>query len=194
MNDSEFKQLLSKGSRSAKYVEQLLTSILETPNHVLILIDSIGEVDRKDSAYAARVLELAIKMESQVILPYLDEFCQLIKVVRLDASIRACAKIIEILCVKYYVHNNSKYKKAIHDLHKDQFTETCFDWMIGDKATAIQAHSMYALYLLGADYEWIYSELIQVINKSMMVSSIGYQNRGKKIISAIQRKVLLKLY
>ena len=194
MDNISFQQLLDKKSRKSHDVESLLSAVANNRDHVLTLIFAIGHVDDIDSKYAARILELAMKSDSKVLLPYLDNFCALIKSVKLEASIRACAKMIELLCVEYFVKHNSIYINCLTNVRLEQFIESCFDWMITDKATAIQAHSMYSLYLMGTIFDWIHPELIETINKNLPSGTIGFQNRGKKIIRAVESDTLLKLY
>lgn len=194
MDKASFKQLLKKRSRRVADVEQLLSAVFNTIAFVVVLIENISDIENEDTKYDARILELATKKDNKVILPYVDEFCTLIKIIKYDAPIRACAKIIELLCVQYFVKLNPIYHDSLTATHLEKFTEACFDWMIADKATAIQAHSMYSLYLLGHKFDWIHPELIETINKSLPHGSIGYQNRGKKVIRAIEKGILLKLY
>ena len=65
--------------------------------------------------------------------------------------------------------------------------------MILNKSIAIQAHSMYALYLLGIKYNWIHPELALIIEKDIPNGSTGYKNRGRKVLKAIETNTRLKL-
>ena len=194
MDEIKFKRLIQKRSRNRQDAEILLAMIVDDNQYVSVLIDAISNGTTEDAIYNARILELAMKLENRVILHHLDPFCSLIHRIEIDAPIRAFAKIIELLCVEFFIKFNPIHRDCIQPEHLEQFTEACFDWMIANKATAIQAHSMYALYLLGQDIKWIYPELIETINRNMPDSSIGYQNRGRKIIQAIKSGDLLKLY
>lgn len=194
MDREQFITLLSGDNRDYRNRIPIANTVLENPEWIQILLEQMSEVANKNSAFAARILELTCKQNLKVILPYIAGFKNLIPSLKLDGSIRASAKIIELLCIEYFIKFNAIYLDSLTDTYLEQFTESCFDWMITDKATAIQAHSMYALYLLGTTFDWIHPELIETINRSLPYGSIGYQNRGKKVIQAIETGALLKLY
>ena len=194
MDKDHFNRVLDSDSRDYSNRSLLADAVLEHPDWVLIVLSKMRAIENKNSDMSARVLELACKEDLRLIIPYLDKFSILISKLKLDGSIRASAKIIELLCVEYFVKYNPIYIKTLNNSHLERFIENCFDWMITDKAIAIQAHSMYSLYLLGTKYDWIQIELIQNIERNLPHGSAGYQNRGKKIINAIKTNRVLKLY
>jgi hypothetical protein len=194
MDKVHFKYVLNNDSRDYSNRPLLADVVLKHPDWVLIVLEKMSDPENKHSDMSARVLELACKGNLSIIFLCLDEFSTLISKLKLDGSIRASAKIIELLMVEYFIKLNPLYIKSLNDNHLEQFTESCFDWMITDKSIAIQAHSMYSLYLLGTKYNWIHTELIQNIKKNLPRASVGYQNRGKKIINAIKTDRILKLY
>lgn len=193
MKKEQFNLLLAKGSNKWENRELLVTTVLANQELMTQLLENMKRVNEKNSAYAARILELVVKKDNKLILPFLDEFTSLLKELKFDGSVRASAKLIEILCVHYFVKLNPIFIERLTDNTLELFTEVCFDWMITDRATAIQAHSMYALYLLGDKFDWIHSELVLIINRNLPNKSIGYQNRGKKIINAIKTDLFFKL-
>ena len=194
MDKQHFNNLIIKGKYRWENRELLVNSAIANKDFILILLENMNKVNEKESVYSARILELAVKKNKKVLLPYINEFCSLLKLVQLDGSVRACAKLIEIFCVEYFIKYNPIFIEKLNDETFELFTEVSFDWMITDRAIAIQAHSMYSLYLLGNKFDWIHTELIQVINKSLSTGSTGYKNRGKKVIKAIETGALLKLY
>ena len=194
MDKQEFIAVLSGDDRDYRNRIPIVHVVLENSQWILLLFEKMSEINDKSSAFSARILELACKQDLKVILAYLDDFSDLIPNLILDGSVRASAKIIELLTVEYFIKINPLYLDSLTDTHLERFTEVCFDWMISEKAVAIQAHSMYALYLLGHKLDWIHPELTEIIHKSLPYGSIGYQNRGKKVMLAIETGTLLKLY
>jgi hypothetical protein len=194
MDKARFIQVLDCDSRDYSNRPLLAEAVLEHPDWIFIVLEKMSDLENKNSDMSARVLELACKENLSLIFLGLDEFSTLISELRLDGSIRASAKIIELLCIEYFVKFNPLYIKNLKDSHLEQFTESCFDWMITDKAIAIQAHSMYSLYMLGIKYDWVHTELVQNIERNLPQGSAGYQNRGGKIINAIKTDRILKLY
>ncbi len=193
MDKAQFIQILASDSRDYSNRPLLTNAVLAHNNWVLILLDNMSSVKDENSNFSARVLELAAKKDLTIILPYLDIFSNLLSRLLLDGSSRASAKIIEMLTVQYFIKINSVYIESLPIELLERFTERCFDWMITNRAIAIQAHSMYALYLLGLKFDWIHPELILQIERNLPNGSTGYKNRGRKIIRAINTKKLLKL-
>ena len=142
MDKHQFNNLIVKGKYRWENRELLVNSAITNQNLILALLENIKEVDEKESVYSARILELAVKKEKKVLLPYLDHFCDFLKLVKFDGSVRACAKLIEIFCVEYFIKCNPVFLEKLTDKILELFTEVSFDWMITDKSIAIQAHSM----------------------------------------------------
>ena len=193
MDKKSYMQILASGVRDYDNRPLLTEATLKNPTWVLILLENISDIENKDSHFSARILELTCKNKLSIVLPYLDHFVKILSSLELDGSIRASAKIIELLCVEYFIKYTPQYIEKLNVEYLELFTENCFDWMISDKAIAIQAHSMYSLYLLGEKFEWIHTELIENIEKNLPTGSTGYQNRGRKIIKAITTNKLFKL-
>ncbi len=193
MTRNEFISILKSESRDYKNRPILVHAVLEQNEFVSILLDNMALAEDENSNFSARILELACKKDLRVILPSLEVFSDLVAKLKFDGSSRASAKIIEMLTVQYFIKINPVYIDRLSHEIFEKFIERCFDWMIENRAIAIQAHSMYALYLLGTEYDWIHPELILQIERNLPDSSIGYQNRGKKIIKAISSGKLFKL-
>ena len=194
MDRDQFISILAGHTKDYRNREPITNMVLQNPAWVPLILKRMADVGEKDSAFAARILELTCKRDLKIILPYLEEFTTLLARLEQDGSIRASAKIIELLCAAYFITDDSHYRDSLTDLYLQKFTEACFDWMIANSPTAIQAHAMYSLYLLGYKFEWIHNELIETINKRLAYGSTGYQNRGKKVILAIEKQKFLKLY
>jgi len=194
MDKAHFTRILNSDSRNYSNRPLLAAAVVEHPDWIFIVLENMSDIENKNSDMSARVLELACKQDLKLLFLCLDEFANLIPELKLDGSVRASAKIIELLCSEYFVKFNSIFINKLTDSHLEQFTESCFEWMISDKAIAIQAHSMYSLYLLGSKFDWIHTELVHTIERNLPHGSAGYQNRGKKIIKAIKTDKLLKLY
>ena len=147
----------------------------------------MSSVKDENSNFSARVLELAAKKDLSIILPYLDIFSNLLSRLLLDGSSRASAKIIEMLTVQYFIKMNSVYIGSLPDEFLERFTERCFDWMITNRAIAIQAHSMYALYLLGLKFDWIHPELITILEKDFNSHSAAFRARARQLLKKLKK-------
>lgn len=194
MNSSKYRHYVRQGVNRLEYRSLLVDTTINHPDYVQILLELINNTNEKASGHAARLLELSVKKQPSLILEHLAGFSELLSRIHLDAPVRSCAKIIEICCFECYVKNNQRVKDSLNSTYLERFTEVSFDWMIANKAIAIHAHSMYSLYLLGQQFQWIHPELTLLINKKLPTGSVGFQNRGKKILKAIKSNKLLKLY
>jgi len=197
MDKSTFIRILNSDNRDYRNRLPLMRYVLQHRESVAILLTHMNDVTNKNSNFAGRILESTCKKDLTIILPYINTFCELLPKLNLDGALRASVKIIELFTVEYFIKYNPVYIENLHETHLEQFAERCFDCMISDRAIAIQAHSMYALYLLGTRFDWIHPELKEILNNNLpLTSSAGYQNRGKKIIEAILDNTgkLLKLY
>ena len=197
MDKARFIETLQSDSRDYNDRKLLVNAVLQRNEWVEILLEDMKEVDNKQSNLSIRILELACKVDLLIILPYLDEFCILLPTIKFDGVTRSSAKLIELLMIHYFIKKDPTYIYELNNLHLEQFAESCFDWMIADRAIAIQAHAMYSLYLLGTKFSWIHPELKDnLLRKLPITSSMGYQNRGEKIIDAILNtsEKLLTLY
>lgn len=77
----------------------------------------------------------------------------------------------------------------INHLIDGTFINTCFNWLMSEKiALAVKAHCMQILHNITVDYPDLEGELIQVIESQFDNNSVGFKNRGKKIIKAINKK------
>ncbi len=193
MDRTKFIELLNNDSVQLEDREKLLNAVLINPHWIALLLKNMNAIHDKQSYFSARTFELVSKRNLKLTLQYLDTFYLLLPKIKLEGVIRSSAKIIELLTVNFFRGKDAIYIEKINAKHLEQFTESCFDWMISGKSIAIQAHSMYALYLLGTKYDWIHPELSLIIEKDIPTGSIGYKNRGRKILKAIETNTRLKL-
>ncbi len=193
MDKKLFIKTLNKGTNKLELRNLLIDSCLKNPAYISILLENTRQVDDKNATFSARILELTCKKNLAIIIPYLDEFCDTTPLLRKEASIRACAKIYELLMVAKFTKNDTLFKNSINNLYEEKIIETSFDWMISNQPTAIQAYTMHSLYLLGTKYDWIHPELVLILEKNIPTGSIGLVNRARKIIKAIQTKKRFKL-
>ena len=193
MDKPKFIAILNSDCVQLEEREELLNAVLLNQDWIIILLKNMSDIQNKESYFSARTLELVCKQDLKLILPYLDKFYLLLPKIKLEGVVRSSAKIIELLTINYFIKKDALYIEKINGKHLEQFTESCFDWMISDKSIAIQAHSMYALYLLGIKFDWIHIELALIIEKGIPTGSIGYKNRGRKVLKAIETNTRLKL-
>ena len=193
MDKQQFLDILDLDFQKLKYRDQLVNACLMNTTWASLLLANMKNINNEKSNFSARILELSCKENLAIIIPYLNTFCELLNKVKLNGVIRVCSKICELLMIEYFIKNNHKFIYSITNGHLEKIIEAGFIWMITDQQIAIQVYTMQTLYLLGIKYDWIYDELAIVIERNIPSGSTGYQNRGRKILKAIETGIFIKL-
>jgi hypothetical protein len=167
--------------------EDIAYWIIDHPEYFPDLLDFCFKTELKISHKAAWVLEIVCEEQMDLLLPHLDGFFENIPKVKKDQAVRPLAKICLMLAKKYYKKKDQKVVKTLTNKHKEIMTECCFDWLITDQKVACEAYSMYVLYLLGSEIDWIHPELKTIIEQNMNQKSAGYRAQGRKIIGRIMK-------
>jgi hypothetical protein len=117
--------------------------------------------------------------------PYLDQFTTNMHRVHLDPAVRPVAKVCEYLIKAYYSKEDHAIKTTLLPKHKERIIEACFDWMINDEKVAPKAYAMSTLFLLGRDHDWIYPELIIILERDFQTQSAAFRARARHILKKI---------
>lgn len=189
MDKSTFVSKLENDKDRILNREALVSAVISNPDYIDILLSNMAKIVAENSNFSARILELVCKKNTELLLPYLDRFCQLLPIINQKQTIRASAKICEIMVIKYF--NNRPV--ILLESHLNKIIESGFDWLIADNKTAVKAYTMHTLFIIGRRESWIHSELISNIEKDIPNGTVGYVNRGRKIIKAIESKKNFKL-
>lgn len=158
----------------------------DNPDLVPKLLDILFMVDDKISPRAAWVFEFMCNNNIETIIPYLDTFTKNMHTVHLDSAVRPVAKICEFLAKAYTAKTDNNIKKALTETHKERIIETCFDYMINDEKIAPKAYSMNTLFLFGKDYDWVYPELVLILERDYQMQSSGFKARARHILKKIK--------
>ena len=193
MDKQTFIKILKSDSEKLNYRDKLLYACIENPSWMSILMKNMANIEDENSNFHARVFELVCKKDLELVIPYIDDFCNLLTKVKMHGVVRSCAKLCELMMIEYFVKNNLLFHSSIQDKHLEIIIEAGFNWMITDQKIAVQAYTMQTLYLLGTKYDWIHIELALILEKNIPTGSTGYKNRGRKVLKAIETSTKLKL-
>lgn len=160
--------------------------LLENPELVLPTLKILFMVDDPISCRAGWILEFMSTENIEAILPHLDFFTENMHKVHLDSAVRPVAKICEHLTKAYYGKTPSQVKNKLTKTHRERITELCFDYMINDEKIAPKAYSMNSLYLLGLEFDWIHTELANILERDFQKQSSGFKARAKHILKKIK--------
>lgn len=161
--------------------------VIKNPELIPKLLDILFMVDDKISPRAAWVLEFMCSKNIDTILPYLDEFTEKMNLVHLDSAVRPVAKICELLAKAYDTKTNIYIKNKLKEAHKERIIETCFDYMINDEKVAPKAYSMSTLFLFGKEYDWVYPELVLILERDFHIQSAAFKARARHILKKIKK-------
>ena len=164
----------------------------DNPNLVPKLLDILFMVDDKISPRAAWVFEFMCNHNIKTIIPYLDEFTELMHTVHLDSAVRPVAKICEFLAKAYTSKTDNTFKNILTETHKERIIENCFDYMINDVKVAPKAYGMTTLFLFGKEYDWVYPELARILEEDFSKQSAAFKARAKQILKKIKKYRSLK--
>ena len=160
--------------------------VLAHPETLRELLTYIFKDSTALSHKAAWVLEFVFLEKPESLYSHLDFFFQHLASVEKDQILRPCANICEKLAITYYKKKDVLLMGHFTANHKDVMTECSFDWLISDQKIACQARAMTALFFLGTEFDWIHSELKQIIERNIHDGSAGYKARGRSIITQIE--------
>lgn len=161
--------------------------VIENPELIPNLLEILFDVDNKISPRAAWVFEFMCSKNIEAIVPFLDVFTKNIHKVHLDSAVRPVAKVCELIANAYNSKINNTVKTTLTKVHKERIIEVCFDYMINDEKVAPKAYSMSTLFIFGKEFEWIYPELITILERDFSLQSAAFKARAKQILKKIKK-------
>jgi hypothetical protein len=142
---------------------------------------------------AAWVLEFVCLERLDLLIPYLEQFFNILPKIERDQAIRPFSKMCMIFATHYYKKKDVVIIKALNNTYKNTMLECCLDWLITDQKVAAEAYAMETLYLLGTEIDWIHSELKIIIEQHINTKTAAYKARGKITIDKIKKYQLKNL-
>lgn len=158
--------------------------IIQNPTYFKELIVICCTTTNPNSYKACWVLEFVAYEKLEWFTEYLDYFCQNIKFITNESSIRPIAKVIQTLLKSHY--NKSETGIVFSETQLQNCIEISFDWLITDTKVATKAYSIRTLYLLGYHYNWIHPDLKQIITKEYHNHSAAYKAVAREILKKIK--------
>jgi len=162
--------------------------VIDNPKLIPKILDILFMVNDKISPKAAWVLEFMCSKNIYSIIPFLDTFTEKLNLIHLDSAVRPVAKICELLAIAYTSKDDNKVKYALNNTHKERIIETSFDYLINDEKVAPKAYSMSTLLLLGKEFDWVYPELVSILERDFHSQSAAFKARARHILKKIKKK------
>lgn len=134
-----------------------------------------------------RLLEFCARHNPELLKPYTTEITRAMQAVHHRSSQRCLAKIAELWMIDYSRDPTGRLSHCLKNPQKEQLTEICFTWLIGDTTVATKAHSITVLYYLGKEIPWIHPELTAIIELNYQAESAAYKARTRLTLKQIAR-------
>ena len=132
-------------------------------------------------------LEQSFLLQEEACYPFLKEICELYTQNINSSGMRPLCKISGILTKKYYSNKDNPIKKILHQPMREKIVEGCFQELISTDRTANMAYSVYSLYELGKEFDWIYPELIPVLQQKLQENyGNGFKSSARRILAKIE--------
>ena len=161
--------------------DSLAHRVLANPEHFDELLALALNLGWPNHHKACWVLELVLEKHIAWLRPHLDDFTLTLAYFTCSSALRSISKI----CL-FAVVQNQKQPRFLTDEQLHRIAEACFDWIINpDEKVAAKAYAIRTLYLAGRQLEWIYPELIPILELGYTHHSAAYQ--------AVVREVLPKI-
>lgn len=181
----EFTQDLIQLKAYKKERETLANRVIAQPEYLGFLLNTCFQVDENISYKAAWVLELVCTKRPELLFPQIDFFISNLPNVHKEQAVRPMAKICEVLLLLYYKSFHLPTRTVLTCSHREQLTETCFDWLISNQKVAVKAYAMQCLFLLGYEFTWIHPELKLILEKDFPNALPAFKSRAKHILKKL---------
>lgn len=164
---------------------KMASLLQDSPESIALLIDLMTERSDEIGIKASWVLEWICRSDLTPILPYLSNFTACLSSLKIDSSIRAAAKICELLSEAG--NSLTGTQLLLEPEIQSRIISACFDWLIGSCSTASKAYSMHCLYILGSSETWVHEELKAILQQQYGQESAGYKARARKVLNLMEK-------
>lgn len=187
MSTKELYQELSNVNHSREKRLYYANLVSDNPNLVSKLLDILFRLNDKASPRAAWVFEFMCNKDIEHVIPFLEKFTLDMHKVHFDSAVRPVAKVCELIAKAYISKENNHIKLALTPIQKERIIEICFDYLISEQKVAPKAYSMTTLFIFGKEYDWIYPELIIILERDFAMQSAAFKARARHILKKIKK-------
>lgn len=154
------------------------STALENKENLDELFAMAFDLKDKNHFKACWALELVLDQNLNLIVPYLDVFCEKLPHYQNDSAVRPISKICMMLSGSNTI--------GLTTFQEEKIIEACLDWLIRDEKVAAKAYAMRALYALGKKHAWINDSLKTILSQDYHLHSAAYQAAAKDILKRLK--------
>ncbi|MGG7037022.1 MAG: hypothetical protein ACI7YS_17780 [Flavobacterium sp.] len=152
---------------------------LSNPEYLSDLIQMAFDTKDKNHHKACWVLELVCEEQPELLLPYLDKFCEVLTKYTREQALRPIAKICMLAAKKLKTH--------LTEIQEEKIVSACFDWLIGKHKVAPKVYAIYTLNSFAKKNDWIRQELLNIIEKDFSEQSAAYKAAAKEVLRKLSK-------
>jgi hypothetical protein len=157
--------------------------VLDHPHLANDLIALALDVSDKNHFKACWILEIVLEKDIRLMASKLDDFCHSLLLFTNESALRSVAKIC-MLCTQ----NLKKDASFLSEKQITQITEACFQWVITEEKVAVKAYAIRALFETGKVLDWVYPELVPVLEHGFSSHSPAYKVVAKEVMGKINKR------
>jgi len=176
---------LHSGRLSKAKVDQLVDELMFQPNMVGSLLEEILVEEQEGTFNASWTFRHLMQKKLDYLLPFLNEFTEMLGNLKSEATIRSMACVCEMVCITYFKKEDPAFQKNISDEQLEKIMTACFDWLISPMNMAPKVFSMTSLYYLGLKLDWVHPQLRLTLEDTYASGTTGYKNRAKKTLDKL---------
>lgn len=147
-----------------------LTKIAFNPSH-------------KSHVMAFWTLEFVCEKKLKLFVPFLDAFCGVLQQLKDDSAIRPATKIC------YFLAKSNHRKNGITLSYEQEHNiiEALIDRLIQEEKVAAKVYAMKALFVFGKKYDWINTQLKEILVQDFPNHSAAYKSASKHILKKLNK-------
>lgn len=180
---TDFKQQLYEATIYRKSRDYFRDWVLKEPELMKDVTKIAFDLNNQYHIKACWIIELVAISKIELLIPYLETFCDSVTFYKDDSSIRTMAKTTFLIISENY---SKEPKFQLSSKQIKQVTECCMDWLISDEKVATKAYSAESLFILGKYQDWIYRELKHILSDGYSNHSPAYKATARKILGKIK--------
>ncbi len=174
-----FFNRITKSNASINCRNGIRDFVVENPEYLKDLVAFATDLTNKNQYKAVWIIEMLAETHTEMLLPYIDQICNVASKYKHESAIRGISRTILFL--------TTSKKITLTEEQQEKFIETSLDRLIGNDRVAPKAFAMYTLSHYAEKHDWIKEELRNIIDKDFADQSAGYKAAAREVLRKISK-------